>query len=46
MTVDQCLTQYGYNVVTNPHHSLEKILKKTDYLEEDSKKKSSGFGEN
>ena len=44
MTVDQCLAHHGYNVVTNPYHSLEKIKKKanrkmfsqTNYLEEDS----------
>ena len=46
MSVDQCLAQHGYNVVTNPYHSLEKMKKKTDrkmfsqtdYMEQDSTK--------
>ena len=46
MSVDQCLAQHGYSVVTNPYHSLEKMNKKTDrkmfsqtdYMEQDSTK--------
>ena len=39
------VAQHGYNVVTNPHHPIEKILKKlsenvfpTNYMKKDSAK--------